>query len=351
MRSLFGNGSAAVLVHVALGAGFFYLLSFRDVETPREVEIPVEVVHELPKPPAAEAQKASGGPGGGAQRSAGPAGDPKGPVPPGVAPQSPPPTKPPVPSPDAKPASAPAAPSLPPPPLPAPRAAGKAGPAVPPPPTPPPQAGEAAAPKLVAPPPDAARSATQDKENKPANLVPDDHQVDQAIHEARPVAVPQVLATSDPKAETAVSVPVKPPPTPVEKPSPPIPAKVPSAADKLAAALPMDAAALPMTFRSVLAGNAAAQINAAYQGVVQGRIREAQAELARTAYAQHLTGNVAVTFTIDDAGKISSLALSQSSGDAQLDALALHAIELAAPFPPPPPEADHTFKKAFLVGG
>ncbi len=352
MRRLIAMGAGAVLVHVALAAAFFYLLSFRDAETPREVEIPVEVVRDVPKPSAAATPpQASGGRGGTAQPSAGPHVDPTKPVSPGGPSPSPIQTKPLAPPPDARLASALSAPSLPPPPPPASNAPGKAGPAAPPPPPPSPQAGEAAPPKLVAPPPDAAKSATQDEENKPANLVPDDHQADQATHEAKPVAVPQVLTTSDAKAGTSVPSPVKPPPIPVDKPAPSSPAKVPSAADKLAAALPMDAAAMPMGFRSVLAGNAAAQINAAYQGVVQGRIRQAQAELARTAYAQHLSGNVAIAFTIDDAGTISSLGVVQSSGDAQLDALALHAIELAAPFPPPPPEAEHTFRKAFLVGG
>ncbi len=347
-RSLLGDGGAAVLVHVALGAAFFYLLSFRDAETPHEVEIPVEVVQEAPKPPAAAAPKGSGGQGSGARQAAGPSIDPTKPVSQSGPPPSPAPSKPLAPPTDARPASALSAPSLPPPP-PAPKAPGKAGPAAPPP--PPPQAGEAAPPKLVAPPPDAAKSATQDKENKPANLVPDEHQADQATHESKPVAVPQVLTTTDRKAETEVPNPVKPPRVPVDHPAPPIPAKVPSAADRLAAALPMDAAAMPMGFRSVLAGNATAQINAAYQGVVQGRIREAQAELARTAYAEHMSGNVAISFTIDDSGNLSALGVVQSSGNAQLDALALHAIELAAPFPAPPPEADHTFKKAFLVGG
>ena len=347
LRRLLGMGGGAVLVHAVLAATFLYLLSFRDVEMPREVEIPVEVVRDVPKAPAAATPpKGSGGQSGSAQPSAGPHVDPTKPAAPGG--PSPIQAKPLAPPQDAKLAPASSGSSLPPPP-PASGAPGTAGPAAPPPPAP--QVGEAGPPTLVAPPPEAAKSATQDKDNKPANLVPDDHQADQATREAKPVAVPQVLTTGDTKAETAVPTPVKPPPVPVDKPAPPIPAKVPSAADKLAAALPMDAAAMPMSFRSVLAGNATAQINAAYQGVVQGRIRQAQAELARTAYAQHLSGNIAIAFTIDDAGKISSLGVAQSSGNAQLDALALHAIELAAPFPAPPPEADHTFKKAFLVGG
>ena len=348
VRSLFGAGGGAVLVHIALAAAFFYLLSFRDAETQREVEIPVEVVHEVPKPAATSGgSDVTGAKGGDDRQASDPKIDPAKPVSPGDTP--PPPAqarqKPPAPTQDAKLAAAASDPSAPPP---APKAPAKPVPAAAPPHT---QAGEAAPPKLVAPPPDAARSATQDKENKSANLVPDERQTDQATREAKPAAVPQVLTTGDLKAEASVPTPVKQPPAPADRPTPPIPAKVPSAADRLAAALPMDATAMPMSFRSVLAGNAAAQINAAYAGVIQGRIRQAQAELARTAYAQRLSGNVAVTFTIDDAGKLSGLAIVQGSGNAQLDALALHAIELAAPFPPPPAEAEHTFNKAFLVGG
>ncbi len=356
IRSAAGLGAGTLLVHLALAAAFFYLLSFRDVEAPHEVEIPIEVVRDVPKPAAAAGgaqglggQGAAGTPGGGTRPASGPkpgttkpaltSGPPPAPQPPAaspdekreaaLSPQTPPPVAPPPPpSPAPKPPSEPGAPAA---------AA--------------PSSGAAAPPKLVAPPPDAARSATQDQENKPANLVPDEHQTDQATHEAKPVAVPDALTTEDQRAEPSLPAPVKAKPLPVDKPAPPIPAKAPSAADKLAAALPMDASAMPLSFRSVLAGNSAAQINAAYQGVVQGRIRQAQTELARTAFAQHMSGSVAVTFTIDDAGHVNGLAVVQSSGDAQLDALALHAIELAAPFPPPPPEAEHRFNKAFLVGG
>ncbi|RYC30586.1 TonB family protein [Lichenibacterium minor] len=347
---LVGFGGGAILVHVALAAAFFYLLSFRDAETQREVEIPVEVVHEVPKPASATAatkgaERGNGGAGPVADAKAGAAkpasSETPSPVP--ARPQQ----KPPAPTQDAKLAAAlsppsPVPPSPPRQPAPSPTDAGKPTAAAPP--------GETAPPKLVAPPPDAARAATQDRDNKAANLVPDEHQADQATREARPAAVPQVLTTGDPTAASSVPSPAK-APAPVDRPSPPTVAKVPSTADKLAAALPMDAAAMPMSFRSVLAGNATAQINAAYAGVVQGRIRQAQVELARTAFAQRLSGNVAITFTVDDAGKLTGLGIVQSSGNAQLDALALHAIELAAPFPPPPPEADHTFNKAFLVGG
>ena len=349
LRGAVGLGGGTLLVHVALGTAFFYLLSFRDVETPREVEIPIEVVHDVPKQAAAaggaqgSGGSGTGAPGGGTGQASGPKPDAAKPVLSAGSPSAP--QRPAAPQ-AGKLTAALSPPSPPPPPpTPVPKPSTEPGPAAV------PSAGDVAPPKLVAPPPDAARSATQDKENKPANLVPDEHQTDQATQEAKPVAVPESLTTSDQKAEPSLPAPVKAQPMPVDKPTPPIPAKAPSATDKLAAALPMDASAMPMSFRSVLAGNAAAQINAAYQGVVQGRIRQAQAELARTAFAQHMSGSIAVTFTIDDAGHVNGLAVVQSSGNAQLDALALHAIELAAPFPPPPPEAEHRFNKAFLVGG
>ena len=339
LRGLLGLGGGAVLVHVAFASAFFFLLSFRDAEAPREVETPVEIVVEPAKPAAAsEAPKSSGVSGGGPEvNPESPAGGP----PPGGPPKGKAPPRDPKLTGELS-----TPPPAPPPPPPTPKVPGKPGPDA----APPAPAGEVAPPKLLAPPPDAAKAASQREENKPANLVPDEHQRDQAIREAEPVAISRVLTTGDRRAETSVPTPVKPPVAKADKPSPPIPARTPSAAEKLAAALPMDTAAMPMSFRSVLAGNAAAQINAAYAGVIQGRIQQAQAELGEAAYAQRLKGNVAVAFTVDDAGHLSGLTVVQSSGDARLDALALGTIERAAPFPPPPPEADHTFKKAFLIG-
>ena len=328
-------GFAALLVNAALGVAFFVLLSFRDAELPREVEIPIEVITEPPKAPAkpsgAGAPQADGKGGGGQAgasqqaQSAGPA--PRPPQPQG---QTPPPPEPlPAPPKPPQPAAAPTSP--------------KAGP-----PSPPPQQASDG-PKLVAAQADAPRAATQTHDNKLANLQPDEHQTDAATREAKPVAVPQALTTADPKASFAVPAPVEAKPA-VDKPTPPTVAKTPSATDMLAAALPMDTSAMPSSFRAVLAGNNAAQLKAAYAGVVQGRLAQAQPEIVDTAYSQHLKGAVSVMFTLDPSGNLADVSIVQSSGDPKLDALALHWIQLAAPFPPPPPDAERTFKKALLFG-
>jgi len=47
-------------------------------------------------------------------------------------------------------------------------------------------------------------------------------------------------------------------------------------------------------------------------------------------------GSTTVTFTIGAAGALSFVRVSQSSGNAGLDQLALATVRNAAPFPPPP---------------
>ncbi len=203
-------------------------------------------------------------------------------------------------------------------------------------------------PRLVEPPPEPARAATQARDNKTANLEPDRHLIDQATHEARPAEAPQTLTTADPQAAFTVAPRTEPKHDPLSKPAPAIPAKVPSETDKLAAALPMDTSAMPLTFRAVLSGNGA-QISAAYKGLVYGRFSR-NPEISERARRQHLKGQVVVTFSIDDAGKISTLEVLQSSGNAVVDALGLDLIRAAAPFPPPPPEAQHSFTPALAFG-
>ncbi len=205
-----------------------------------------------------------------------------------------------------------------------------------------------APPPLVAPPPDAAPSATQADVNKPANLEPDQHQVDAATHEARPPDVPDVLTTADPKASFAVPSKAEPKVEPAEKPAPAAPARVPSETDKLAAALPMDTSAMPSSFRAVLSGSGTF-VSAAYKGVVFGRLGR-DPGINEKARRQHLKGQVLVSFSIDDAGGLKDLSVLQTSGNAALDALGLAMIRAAAPFPPPPPDAQRAFTPALTFG-
>ena len=366
----------AALVHLGFAAAFVYLLSFRDTLPPREVELPVEIVTmpaETPKPalPKGDARE-SGGPKGSGSRDdakgtakgdaskadASKADVPKADVPKADASKAdaarPSPTQAlqqalaaPV-APDAHPPAPPRAqPIAPDPPK---TAAPERPQAAPPSPAPPPTsgnpAGGTAGPKLVEAPPEPTRAATDTKPDKPANLEPDLKQVDEATHEARPAEVPRTLSTTDAKAAFAVPAPLPPKPNPVAKLTAPVPTRTPSATDKLAAALPMDLAAMPLSFRNVLSGNGA-QVSAAYKGLVYGRFNR---DIAEQAQRQHLKGQVIVAFSIGDTGEIVDLSVVQSSGNAALDALGLEMIRSAAPFPPPPPEAQRSFTPAFSFG-
>lgn len=303
---------ATVVIHLGFAAAFAFLLTWREDSGSREVEIPVEVVAELPPlPPPAPAKP-----------------QPEPPKP--VMPAAPAPPAPPAPEPRPQARQEPKAED----PKPA-----DPQPSVPPAPAPPP---------LVAPPPDAAPSATQAEVNKPANLETDQNPVAQATHEARPPDVPDVLTTADPKA--SFTVPAKPAPKvePEPKPSPAAPAKVPSETDKLAAALPMDTSAMPSSFRAILSGTGTF-VSAAYKGVVFGRLGR-DPGIAEKARRQHLKGQVLVSFSIDDDGRLKDLSVLQTSGNAALDALGLAMIRAAAPFPPPPPDAQRAFTPALTFG-
>ena len=298
-------GVATLALHAAFAAAFLYLLSFHDPEQVREVEIPVEVVSAMPETPKPVAV--------------------------------PPPPKPPAPDPLRQALAQPTAPDPKPPAPPAvqPTALAASEPKL-----------TATLPPLAAAPPEPMRAATQDRENRSANVEPDVEKVDQAIREAHPQEMPRTLTTSDPAAVFAVPPPAEADPT--EKPAPPIPAKAPSESEKLAAALPMDVSAMPMSFRAVLSGNGA-QVSAAYKGLVYGKFNHG-AEIVEQARRQHLKGQVIVAFSIDDAGKLKELSVLQSSGRAAVDALGLEMIRSAAPFPPPPPDAQRSFTPALTFG-
>ncbi|MBK8085661.1 MAG: TonB family protein [Devosia sp.] len=68
-----------------------------------------------------------------------------------------------------------------------------------------------------------------------------------------------------------------------------------------------------------------------YPGMVQSRGTRAARYPAR---ARGARGEVEVRFTVDAGGQVIKLALARSSGNADLDAAALAAVERAAPFPP-----------------
>jgi colicin import membrane protein len=61
-------------------------------------------------------------------------------------------------------------------------------------------------------------------------------------------------------------------------------------------------------------------------------------------------GSAVVTFTLDDAGELTNVSLLRSSGDADLDAESLALVARAAPFPKPPPDAQHAFAAEITFG-
>ncbi len=362
LRRLARPAAAAVAVHVGFAAAFVLLLSFRDPSPPHETETPVEVVALPPDPPKAAAAPggtaSSAGSGTGVPTSAATRALQQALAAPATATPGPPPVAP-DPNPPRPPQVQPAAAPLPPPepkpkpdlkpereadPKREPAPDAKAAPA----PRPPPGEAAVTGPKLVPAPPAPMPAAAQAKADKPANLVPDEHQADQATHEARPAEVPRVLTTSDAKAGFAVPAPLPPKPDPIDRPAPQVAAKVPSATDKLAAVLPTDLSMMPSSFRNVLSGNGA-QVSAAYKGLVYGRFRS-NPDIVDRAQRQHLRGQVIVAFSIDETGQLTGLSIVQSSGSAALDALGLEMIRSAAPFPPPPPEAQRNFTPALSFG-
>src|SRR3546814_3507058 len=61
---------------------------------------------------------------------------------------------------------------------------------------------------------------------------------------------------------------------------------------------------------------------------------------ARRPAGLHLEGEALISFSIGPRGDLRGLSLDRSSGNAQLDRLALRTVRLAAPFPRPPESLD-----------
>lgn len=62
----------------------------------------------------------------------------------------------------------------------------------------------------------------------------------------------------------------------------------------------------------------------------------------------HLPGTALILFTLDGAGRLTAIAVRQSSGSALLDRIAMRTVRQAAPFPAPPDGIDDpTFSIAF----
>ncbi|WP_131118380.1 energy transducer TonB [Lichenihabitans psoromatis] len=203
------------------------------------------------------------------------------------------------------------------------------------------------APVLVAPPPEPTRAETQTDKNEPANLS-EDKPKDPAP--PQPVKAPDAPAVlTSPQADTSVPAPAR-NPEPAER-KPPVAPSHQSSTDqtaRLAAALPMSAIGLPSTFRAMLssAGQAESQ---EYKGVVYGMLGREQ-QLIEQARAKGLRGQVILALTVGDTGAVDRLAIIQSSGQPEVDAMALDLVRKAAPFPAPPPGTTRSFNPALTFG-
>lgn len=334
----------AVVVHGLLFGGFDLLLLLPAPSADQPLEIPVEVIAE-PAPPAktgtgtpgAKAGPAQGAPAAmsaatsmAASASAAPSeADREAHA---ATPSRPPEADPPKPAPPIKPPEPPPAAD-----------AGRAA-------APAEDHPEPKPPALVAPPPETRAAAADTKPPpEPANVESRHRDPTPGATAPAPQA-PPVLTTSHAGAE---AVPVPAPSH--DAASKPDPTKAPAPVDhrdeqaaKLAAALPMNYDALPVTFRAVLAGGGLAD-SEQYKGVVYGRLGRSQAAQDQ-ARAEHLRGQVLVSFTVDDQGRVAALAVTHSSGNARLDGLAVQMIRDAAPFPPPPRGALRLFTPALSFG-
>lgn len=287
-RSAAGLVVAALAVHAGLAVLFALFLNWRDIDPPIERDIPVEVVARMPGEP--------NGNGGGRSPSSGTgtgAGSQK-----------------------------------------ADRAPNVQQHAAPPPPS------------VVAPPPEPARAATQADQNKPANVAPEPPKPVPPTATPPPVQAPKTVVAARSDASIAPSSETKP-----AKPAPPKPAPAqakPNPSADLSAALPMDLAGMPTSFRAVLS-SAGSRSGEEYKGLVFGRLGRSSGAVER-ARAQHLRGQVIVSFSVDDHGQVADLKIVQSSGVPPVDSLALDMVREAAPFPPPPPGITRTFTPALSFG-
>lgn len=86
-----------------------------------------------------------------------------------------------------------------------------------------------------------------------------------------------------------------------------------------------------------------------YKVIVFGML-EAAKHFPEAAAARGARGVSAVEFSVDDAGAVLNVTLLHSSGDPDLDEESLALVRRAAPFPAPPPGAQHMFAAEITFG-
>ncbi len=79
-----------------------------------------------------------------------------------------------------------------------------------------------------------------------------------------------------------------------------------------------------------------------YSFIVGGRLERVK-HYPETARQRGAKGIAIIGFVLDKSGRIASVSLLRSSGDADLDAESVALVNRAAPFPPPPPGAQDSF--------
>jgi TonB family protein len=116
-------------------------------------------------------------------------------------------------------------------------------------------------------------------------------------------------------------------------------------------ALPFDSG--PDSFRAVAVPLPIANGREAmrYSFIVGGMLERVK-HYPETARQRRAKGIAIVGFALDESGQVTSVSLLRSSGAADLDAESVALVNRAAPFPPPPPGAQHSFaiEVAFGMG-
>ncbi len=180
----------------------------------------------------------------------------------------------------------------------------------------PPQEGQPKPPQQASQPKDESKpAATEDAAAKPAEDKPDAEALDKA----------------KPKVATK-------PATKQAKPSP----KTKKPLDALASlsgasSLPEMTFAKPTPKAPVYGGTEDVRYLAIVQGLIMQRVRT----LPRLNRYQE-GGQVAVVFHIDDSGRVLTMGLGQTSGNPEIDRMALNAVQQAQPFPAPPRGTPHS---------
>ena len=77
--------------------------------------------------------------------------------------------------------------------------------------------------------------------------------------------------------------------------------------------------------------------------VIVGGMLERVKHYPETARQRGAKGIATIRFVLDEFGRVASVSLLRSSGEADLDAESVALVNRAAPFPPPPPGAQHSF--------